>query len=79
MSVKRSYNGYLRDHTTDMCDLQKDEDNCYIEFENWEEQMKNCPLREVLEELGEKCVACGKYTGEVNVKVCSKCASEYRF
>ena len=38
----------LRDHVTDMCTLQFDEDNCYIEFKNWDEQMEDCPLKEIL-------------------------------
>jgi len=37
----------LRDYVTDMCNLQKDEDNCYIEFKDWEDQLKNCLLIEI--------------------------------
>jgi len=38
----------LRDDEYDGCNLQV-EDGCYIQFENWEEQMKNCPLKELLQ------------------------------
>ena len=41
----------LRDEATDGCKLQTDgawaEYQQLIEFENWEEQMKDCPLVEV--------------------------------
>lgn len=37
----------LRDDETNGCDLQIDEQDCFIMFDNWEEQMKTCPLKEV--------------------------------
>lgn len=37
----------LRDGETDGCAMQIDEYECYLEFEDWESQMKNCPLEEI--------------------------------
>lgn len=46
---------HLRDRESDGCVLQREEDRgeCIsprepcIEFENWEQQMENCPIKEV--------------------------------
>ena len=37
----------LRDNNSDCCSIQVEQER-YIEFENWEEQMKNCPLTEIV-------------------------------
>ena len=36
----------LRDNDSDYCKMQVEEER-YIEFGNWEEQMENCPLSEI--------------------------------
>lgn len=38
----------LREQTGwDNCTIQKNEVGYFLEFENWEEQMKDCPLKVV--------------------------------
>ncbi len=38
-------------------------------------------LKQLKEEniKGEVCISCDRYTGEENLKVCNKCAGEYKF
>ena len=36
----------LRDNDSDYCKMQVEQEQ-YITFENWEEQMENCPLTEI--------------------------------
>ena len=39
----------LRDNNSDCCSVQIEQEQ-YVSFENWEEQMKNCPLTKIKKE-----------------------------